>query len=393
MSATTTPRLNTSRALTDVLHLPPFGAESGYNTEGDVLVNSTADGVDLNVLWSELAAVLQTWNNERSAIAQLLSYVTTNTADAIPQSTADESFDLASEFGEPTALRAPSSHLLLGYTFDDYDKASRFTWKFLRQATAEQVRATTNVALTADNKLVNGLVLDRLFDPTPRTNEWGHTCYGLWNADGVIPPSWLGKSFDASHSHYLVSGSATLDSGDVDAAIKHVEEHGYGTEPTSQLVLLCNPQEAEIISTFKAGVENENEQVAHYDYIPSAGAPPYLLPSGETIQGAIAPAVINGLKIQGSYGPVWVIQSYYVPAGYFAVVASYGAGSPSNPIGLRQHTNPAYQGLRLIPGYGPYPLQDSFFARGIGLGTRHRGGACVVQVKASGEYDAPTIAR
>lgn len=393
MSATTTKSRSGHSALADVLHLSPFGAESGYNTEGDVLVNATADGVDLNVLWSELGTVLQTWNNERSAIAQLLSYVTTNSADAIPQSIADESFDLASEFGEPTALRAPSSHLLLGYTFDDYDKASRFTWKFLRQATAEQVRANTNVALTADNKLINGLVLDRLFNPAPATNEWGHTCYGLWNGDGVVPPSWLGQSFDASHSHYLVSGSAALDSGDVDVAIKHVEEHGYGTDPGSQLILLCNPQEAEVISTFKAGVENNNGQVAHHDYIPSAGAPPYLLPSGETIQGAIAPAAVNGLKIQGSYGPVWVIQSYYVPAGYFAVVASYGAGSPSNPIGLRQHTNPAYQGLRLIPGVGPYPLQDSFFARGIGVGTRHRGGACVTQVKASGQYVAPTIAR
>lgn len=86
MSAYTNPRLDLSRLLT------PFGAEFGYNTEGDVLVNSTADGVDLNVLWAELATILSAWNSERTAISQLLSYFTTNTADAIPQSIADESF-------------------------------------------------------------------------------------------------------------------------------------------------------------------------------------------------------------------------------------------------------------------------------------------------------------
>jgi hypothetical protein len=33
-----------SRVLSDLLRLPPYGAEGlGYNTEGDVLVNVTAD--------------------------------------------------------------------------------------------------------------------------------------------------------------------------------------------------------------------------------------------------------------------------------------------------------------------------------------------------------------
>jgi hypothetical protein len=36
-------------------------------------------------------------------------------------------------------------------------------------------------------------------------------------------------------------------------------------------------------------------------------------------------------------------------------------------------------------------LIDAFFARGIGAGTRHRGAACVVQVKATGSYEVPTI--
>ncbi|MET0167244.1 MAG: hypothetical protein ABW318_19845 [Vicinamibacterales bacterium] len=189
-----------------LLSLPPFGGESGINAEGDVLVNVTADGVDVNLLWAEVQSVLQAWNAERTAVAQLLSYQTINAADAVPQAISDESFEEASEFGVPESLRAPGNAVLLGNTLRDYDKAGRFTWRFLRDATAEQVRTVTNYALAADNKLTNGLIMNRLFDPAPEVNEWSHTCYGLWSNDGMTPPTYLGKIFDDTHTHYLVSG-------------------------------------------------------------------------------------------------------------------------------------------------------------------------------------------
>lgn len=56
-----------------------------------------------------------------------------------------------------------------------------------------------------------------------------------------------------------------------------------------------------------------------------------------------------------------------------------------------QGPNPSYQGLRHIPGRGPYPVVDSMFARGFGVGVRHRGAAAVCQIKASGSYAAPQI--
>ena len=60
----------------------------------------------------------------------------------------------------------------------------------------------------------------------------------------------------------------------------------------------------------------------------------------------------------------------------------------SRSIGIRSHTNPSYRGLRIIEGFRPnYPLQDSFFQRSFGVGVRHRGAACVTQIKSSGSYD------
>lgn len=389
MSVYTQPRINPD--LRSLLALPPFGAEGlGYNTEGDVLVNTTADGVDVNQLWKEVQSVLQAWNAERGAVASLLSHYTINAADAVPQSIADESFEVASEFGEPESLRAPSNAVLLGNTLVDYDKAGRFTWKFLRDSTAEQIRAVTNYAIAADNKLVNGLIVNRLFNPAPQVNEYGHTCYPLWSGDGLTPPTHLGKQFASDHTHYLVSGSNLIDSGDLEASITHVTEHGYGMDPGSRLIAFMNPDEADEVSAFKAGIENNNTVVAKHDFIPSQGAPAYLQP--DNIVGEVAPAQYQGLKIDGSYGPLWVVRSQYIPSKYVLVVATSGANSPNNAVSVRQHTNAAYQGLRTIPGVRPgYPLQDSFWARCIGVGTRHRGAAVVTQIKTTGAYEAPSI--
>ncbi|GCB56738.1 hypothetical protein rerp_31460 [Rhodococcus erythropolis] len=121
--------------------------------------------------------------------------------------------------------------------------------------------------------------------------------------------------------------------------------------------MLCHPSDAEAISTFRAGVESGGLE-SKFDFIPSASAPAYLTP--ENVVGQIAPGEFGGLEVLGSYGPTWIIPSYFVPQGYIAVVAIGGPNSSLNPVAFRQHTNPAYQGLRMIPGRDQrYPLQDT----------------------------------
>ncbi len=54
-------------------------------------------------------------------------------------------------------------------------------------------------------------------------------------------------------------------------------------------------------------------------------------------------------------------------------------------IGLREHANPSFSGLRLIRGNKPdYPLIESYYVHGIGAGVRQRGGAAVMQVDGPG---------
>lgn len=381
----------TPATVESVAALFAWGGDGGYSSQGDVLVNQTADGVDLASIWNEVATAMSLYNRERSALASLISYSTTAVADAIPQQVAAENFEEASEFGEPEGIHSNPDALLLGYDFTDYDLASRMTWKFLRAASAEQVRASINSALEADNRKVTGTLLRRLFNPTQGLNEHGHRVFGLWNGtDGMTPPPHAGKEFPASNSHYLASGNAVIDPGDLVDAINQVRSKGFGTNGNTRLIVFCNPAEAEEISTFRAGIET-NGVVSKFDFIPSASAPAYL--TTENIVGQVAPAEFGGLEVSGSYGPVWIIPSYFVPQGYLTVVATGGPNSSMNPVAFRQHTNPAYQGLRLLAGRDQrYPLQDSFFQRSFGCGVRYRSAACVVQVTAGTTYTAPSWA-
>ncbi|WP_457135484.1 hypothetical protein [Mycobacteroides abscessus] len=364
---------------------------TGYNTQGDVLVNKTADGIDLNDVWEEIQNALALFNEHRSAICQLLSYPTIEVASAVAQSISTDSFEEATEFGIPEAMRPPNDVLLLGNNFKDWDARTAFTWRFLRSATAEQIRANITRVFEADNRLVNGTILRRLFNPTEGINEHGHKVYGLWDgADGLTPPPYMGNTFTPNTTHYLTSLANVLDSGDVEDMIKLITSKGYGTRPGSQLLILAHPNQGEVIQTWRAGEESRpGGPVAKHDFIRSSTAPAYL--TQDTIIGAIPPGSYQGLPVSGSYGPAWLIETPYIPVGYVAVVATGGPNSTDNPIAFRQHPDTSYQGLLHIPGLQQrYPLQDSYFVRSFGVGTRHRGAAAVCQVTTSATYTAPT---
>src|SRR3954453_877742 len=177
------------------------GGKGGVSTHGDVLVNQTADGVELNDIWAEIQEVLELWNRERKSVTDILAYKTVNVADAIAQSISSDSFELATELGVPRAIRPPSDVLRLGYSFHDYDIALRATWKFLREATSEQITAQVTRVFEADNKLTTGSVLRRFLDPATELTEWASKVFGLWNGDGMVPPPYLGTTFDGSHKH------------------------------------------------------------------------------------------------------------------------------------------------------------------------------------------------
>ena len=360
--------------------------KKGYNSAGDLLT-TTVDGFDLNNIWLEFQEAVAEANLTRTQIVSLLTFPVAQNIERVAQiSQAD--FEKASEYGEPVGARPSGAYFNLGYDFEDYDLAARFTWKFLRDAPVAQVEAINAMALEADNRLVFTKVLTALFSNVNRSAEiqgLSVPVYPLYNADGTVPPTWKSNTFDGNHTHYLASGAATVDSGDLDAMYEHLRHHGYSMENGVTHVLMCHSQEVNTIRTFKVSAGDK------WDFIPSTGQPAELLDRNVILFGGVQPpATYGGLPVAGRYGPWLVLEDDMFPAGFMIGVGTGGKDNLNNPVGLREHVNPSFRGLRLVKGPNPdYPLIDSFYQRSFGTGVRQRGGAVVMKIT-SGSYAPPS---
>lgn len=380
-------------ALRKALGIMPIiggGDGRGTNEYADV-ITQTADGRPLNDIWAEFQASINVLNSERQTLVDFLTFGVTKVIEDVPQVSADMNFEVASEYGEPVGVRQPGTYFSMAYDFEWYDLASRYTWKFLAEATAAQIEAIHNGVLEADNRLIFNKVLKTLFTNTNRTASIkgnNYNVYAFYNADGTVPPSWKTYSHDGTHTHYLASGSATIDSGDLDDAHEHLRHHGYGaTESGTRVVAMLNSAQTAVVRGFRSVQAGGTDT---YDFIPATGSQPFILPPNVAgLEGQRVGSNLDGLTVIGSYGPVLIVEEDYIPAGYMVMFATGGRANLANPIGIREHENAALRGMRLVKGRSnDYPLQDAFYQRGFGTGVRQRGGTVVMQFTA-GSYTIP----
>ena len=360
----------------------------GYNAADDI-VQQTNDGVDLNALWDEYQSTIGLQNAERTKMIQLLTFPVTNPVERVPQVSGAD-FEKASEYGEPVGVRPATSYFTLGYDLEWYDLAARFTWKFLADANRSQVDAINSMALEADNRLMFTKVMDALFNKENRladiNGQQDVNVYALYNADGTVPPKYKSNTFDGTHTHYLTSGAATIDSGDVDTLVEDLHSHGYSKQNGYTVAIMVNHREANVIRTFRVANGDTN------DFVPSVGSAGMFLPRDVELFGGQPASNWRGLNVIGSYGDALIVEEDTIPVGYTLGIASGGSENLGNPVGLREHSNSSMRGLRLVKGPNPdYPLIDSFYNRGFGTGIRQRGGAIVMQITASATYTTPTF--
>lgn len=366
------------------------GTQAGTAERADVLVQA-ADGSDLNEIWNEIQETLNVWNAQRTGLINRLTYNVSEPIEhvGVPQTT---DFEEASEYGQPRG-GAGYQYYNRGYDFKFYDLAMRYTWMYLAEAGGDQIRNMNNMALEADNRLLFNKVLKTMFNPLNLAGiadkNIPTTVYKFYNGDGEIPPVYKNITFNGSHTHYYTTNSlvtsSTLTSAALDAMEADFISHGFSPVLSgTQLVLLANPQEAKLIRQYK--VLNG----AKYDFIPNANyGGGVLLPFNGGIIGAPTGTVEGEI---GTYGPWHVVEELYIPAGYIAAMASGGDFALHNPVGIREHSNANYRGLKLIPGArSDYPLTDSFYRRGFGSGIRQRGAGQILQVSSSGTYTVPAI--
>ena len=372
---------------------PVFGSDGqgGYHTAGD-LVTVTNDNVDLNALWGVYQDSMSIYNEAMDRLAALFTFPVTNPIETVPQ-VGEAQFEEASEFGEPRGQRIEIDYFQLGYDFRNYDTATRYTWMFLRDADVRQVDAVHQEILRADRRLVFRKIMEAIFDNRNRTTDirnQNYNVYPMYNADGTVPPTYKGTTFDGTHSHYIVSGNTAIDSSDVEDAYTHIAEHGFGMENGTVFIMLANKAQVKEMRKWRAGQVSANGVVANYDFIPAANQPTMILPNAEGLLGSLPPDSFKGMRVVGSYADILIIEESYIPQGYFLMFGTGGAANLQNLVGLREHVNPAYRGLRLLPGNQQrYPLVDGYYARSFGTGIRQRAGGVVVQIKAAGAYDIP----
>jgi hypothetical protein len=364
-----------------------LGFERGYNQNADAL-HETVDGRNINGLWREFQASLRIFNSERDALLNGLTFDVTEPVESVMQPSQFEDFEQATEFGEPKGVRL-GRPFNIGYSFTWWDIAARFTWMFLAEAMSSQVESIHASVLEAGNRLYFSRVMRQLFNGSNTTatiEGAAYNVYALYNSDGTVPPPFRGTTFTGTHNHYITSGAATIDPGDVNAMEDHLYHHGYRFGEGYELILMVNRQEGTIIRTFQVGVNS-----SRWTFIPDptqfGGGT--LTPAGVTVVGAPQGRVRNQI---GTYGPFKVVEDDYIPAGYVLAYASGGPQNIGNLVGIRQHANTGLRGLQLVKGRdNDYPLVDSFYRFGFGTGIRQRGAGVVQQITASGTYTPPAL--
>lgn len=361
------------------------GFEQGFNEKGDI-ITATSDGFPLAKMWTEFQKTISMWNSQRDALVNLLTFPVTSPIEGV-RYPVEEDFQEASEFGVPTGQRLGPA-FRMGYDFKWWDLAIRYTWMFLIDASADQLRALNNQALEADNRLMFTRVMRCIFNSTTRTatiDGESVNVYPFYNGDSMVPPKWKNTVHSSGHTHYLESGGTTVDPGDVEAMLAHLTHHGYTASRGYKILLLVNSQEGATIRGFTRGTAS-----ATYTFIPGPNVGGgVFLPANSGIVGAPTLANIPGLEVIGSYGPIVVVEEDLIPAGYMVMIATEGEQSLGNPVGIREHES--VKGLRLVKGRdSDYPLIDSYYVHGMGTGVRHRGGGVVMEIGNGGTYTVPT---
>jgi len=371
------------------------GGAQGFNQSGDI-ITQTVDGRSLNELWTEYQQALAQYNSDRDRLLASLTFNVTQVIEDVFQGGDTANFERASEFGVPRGIRAAvPTYFSLGYQFDWWDLAVRYTWMFLADADARQVDVLANMAMEADNRLMFNWILSAIFNNVTRVaniNNQNYNVYPIYNGDTTVPPRYKNNVFATGHQHFLASGAATVDPGDltgVGSMYEHLSHHGYSWQEGSAVILMVNSAQMATIRGFRAGVSG-----AEYDFITAQSAPSWQLTDDDIINlvdrpGSAPPGTFQGLAVEGRYGPMLVVQDDSIPAGYMFMYASGGSLNAQNLVGVREHANASLRGLRLVKGPDPdYPLIDSYYQRGFGTGVRQRGAAVVMKITA-GAYTIP----
>lgn len=252
---------------------------------------------------------------------------------------------------------------LLSFPLRTFNLGAPFTKTGLEDALPSDVIKTAEAAMKGDAEGMLGRFAACIF--TKRTAGALGTAYqaSFWNGETDVPP--FGENiFSGATANFKGTNNATLSRDHVIDAIEDVNEHGYGLTPGSLHAFFNIAQFSDLAA------------------IVDATSAPIGTPERQK-------AIDRGFI--GAGVTVWGAQVHvvpWVPAGYFAVLAS-----DVKPLAMREHLNPANRGLQIM---GPNiesmnPLVGAEYRHRYGFAVQHLGAGACRQIVASTTYTNPTM--
>ena len=276
------------------------------------------------------------------------------------------------EYGKSDANRAErTGHMI---PLQAFDEIVGWTWKYLKEADIEDVRADIRNAIDAIRNRWRISILGRILkrgDDSGKAAGLGSTGLSAGFATAAantgvdfVPPQFGGKTFTVDHEHYVATdgGYTVAVFTDAEAELK---EHG-----------LVPPFDFIISPSDEAAVKalSETSTGANDGFVPVAKS---IVAYGANQDLAKLPTISGG-------------QSYYIgtisnfktrvvsgmPAGYGFAFKSYGLNNPMNPLVIRLEKGSKLPTPILMTdpraGNGTTPLQNMMLYLEMGVGVKMR---------------------
>jgi hypothetical protein len=318
---------------------------------------------DQTLLLQDIRSELAVYNKTADPWVDRLSEKTIRQTLRVAQ--APKSFRQKADGG--SANSANVVYRLLSVPFKSYDVNSEFTIEWLQDALSSDILSEMAAAIAGDVELVNALFFASLF--AKQTVGSIGTAYqaGFYNGETDVP-SYKNNTFGSAHFHYVGLNTVTLALSHIQSMKTDIQEHGYGLRPGSLYLFANTAQSAALLNLSNTNASNSVLQAM----------------TAQREKGIDQGVVGTGWVLEG----VQVVITDDVPIGYLGMAAA-----DVKPIAMREHFNPAYQGLQdYAESYNAqYPLAGMKFMRRVGFAVQHLGAGTCRQLVASTTYTNPTF--
>jgi hypothetical protein len=265
--------------------------------------------------------------------------------------------------------------------------------RFFRDMREQQMIANVRGIVEAGRKAFERDLLNRIFSYAEvQIGSSGYSVPFVRGTGGNVdftPPAYDGEEFTSSHSHY--NGYATASYGYDDflnALAEHIQEHGHeaGDDGYTAIVSRADIHNYYLIPDFVRPISAAVDMLDRGTTTADTGAAMFT-------RRPRKPGYIG--YFESEYGTIEVLATSRVPAGYGAVLKSYGSVNERNPLWVRVHPDVGF-GMYVVPetsGDNQWPLKkvNVEFEYGVGVG-RDRTNGAVGYLSEAGAWADPVIA-